>query len=220
MKPRPKAKPEEPSEEWLVTYADAITLLMAFFVMMLHFKDYDAGAREQAVAAIKESIGSKEASQTPLFTLLNNVNSIIESSGIPADDVEVTFDKEGVVLEFDSEGFFDAGSAALRPTAKKVLAQITEEMKTPTYEHYFLEVEGHTDDAPISTAQFPSNWELSTARAAAVVREFVALEVAGGRLKAAGYADTRPKVPNRDMFNEPIPENRIQNRRVTLRLHP
>lgn len=73
---------------------------------------------------------------------------------------------------------------------------------------------------PINSAQFPSNWELSAARASSVVRYFIELGIKPSRLKAAGYADTKPKVPNKDIFNEGIPENRAQNRRVGLRLHP
>lgn len=220
MKPRPKAPPVEVSEDWLVTYADAITLLLAFFVMIITFKDYDAGAREKALAAIKENLGKHENVETPMFTLLNNLNSILDGADIPKEQFNVTFDKDGVVIEFASEAFFASGSADLRPVAKSILAQVTEEMKGSAYEHYFIDVEGHTDDVPINVPRFPSNWELSASRAASVVRHFIELEVVPARLKAAGYADTKPKVPNKDMFNEPIPENRSQNRRVGLRLHP
>src|SRR3546814_3171177 len=95
-------------------------------------------------------------------------------------------------------------------------------MATPTYELYFIDVEGHTDDVPIKTERFPSNWELSTARAAGVVRYFIELGLVPERLKASGYADVKPKLPNRDLYGEGIPENRAATRRIerkSTRLH-
>jgi chemotaxis protein MotB len=212
--------PQEESEDWLVTYADAITLLMAFFVMLLTFKEYDAGQREAAVKAIKENLGQQEVLETPLFSLMNNLNSIMDGGNIPPGDFEVSFDKDGVVMEFSSKAFFKSGSAALKKEAKEILAEVAGEMKSPHYELYSIEIEGHTDDVPIRSKRFPSNWELSASRAASVVRFFIKQELEPTRLKAAGYADTRPKVPHLDMFNEPIPENRAKNRRVGIRLHP
>lgn len=220
MRPRPKQASEEVSEEWLVTYADAITLLLAFFVMIITFKDYDAGERETAMAAIKENLGSQQNVATPMFSLMNNLNSILDGADIQRDQFEVGFDQDGVVLEFASKAFFASGRAELLPEAKAILGEVVEEMQGPTYEAYFIDVEGHTDDVPISSARFPSNWELSSGRAASVVRYFIELGVKPSRLKAAGYADTKPKVPNKDIFDEGIPENRAQNRRVGLRLHP
>lgn len=220
MRPRAKQEATEVSEDWLVTYADAITLLLAFFVMIITFKDYDAGEREAAMAAIKENLGQQENVATPMFSLMNNLNSILDGAQIQQDQYEVGFDQDGVVLEFSSKAFFASGRASLLPEAKAILGGVVEEMEEPTYEGYFIDVEGHTDDVPINSARFPSNWELSAARASSVVRYFIELGIKPTRLKAAGYADTKPKVPNKDMFDEGIPENRAQNRRVGLRLHP
>ncbi len=220
MRPRVKQESEEVSEDWLVTYADAITLLLAFFVMIITFKDYDAGEREAAMAAIKENLGQQENIATPMFSLMNNLNSILDGAQIQQDQYEVGFDQDGVVLEFSSKAFFASGRATLLPEAKAILGGVVEEMEGPTYEAYFIDVEGHTDDVPINSARFPSNWELSASRASSVVRYFIELGVKPTRLKAAGYADTKPKVPNKDIFDEGIPENRAQNRRVGLRLHP
>tara|TARA_Y100000588_G_scaffold203789_1_gene217608 strand:- start:337 stop:639 length:303 start_codon:yes stop_codon:yes gene_type:complete len=100
------------------------------------------------------------------------------------------------------------------------LLEIAYELSQSPYDLYFVDVEGHTDDAPINTPRFPSNWELSTARATGVVRFLISADVQPERLKAVGYADVRPKFPNRDLFGEPIPENRKKNRRISIRLHP
>jgi chemotaxis protein MotB len=177
MKPQRKQEAGEASEDWLVTYADAITLLLAFFVMILTLKDYDAGAREQAVAAIKENLGQQENVATPMFSLMNNLNSILEGGEIQRDQYEVGFDNEGVVLELSSKAFFASGRAILLPKAKMILEGVVEEMEGPTYEAYFIDIEGHTDDVPINSARFPSNWELSASRASSVVRYFIELGV-------------------------------------------
>jgi chemotaxis protein MotB len=83
---------------------------------------------------------------------------------------------------------------------------------------YMITVEGHTDDMPIGTGQFPSNWELSTARASAVVRYLINNGIPAAKLRAVGYAQVMPKVPNRDVTGRPIPENQAQNRRVVIKL--
>ncbi len=220
MKPRPKQPPTPPDEDWLVTYADAITLLLAFFVMIITFKEFDAATREEALAAIKENLGGRQTVERPIFALMNGLNSILDGGQINPEDAEISFDEKGVVIDFASKSFFKSGSADLLPEAKLVLDEIAQQMQEPIYELYFIEVDGHTDDVPISTPRFPSNWELSAARAASVVRYFIEVGIKPERLKAAGYADTRPKAPNRDMFGEPIPENRALNRRVTIRLYP
>ena len=86
------------------------------------------------------------------------------------------------------------------------------------YKSYQVTVEGHTDDSPISTLQFPSNWELSTARAAAVVHCLLQQGILAQRLRAAGYADTFPVALNRDAHGQAIPENQARNRRVVIKL--
>ncbi|MBT5495043.1 MAG: hypothetical protein HOK54_04810 [Alphaproteobacteria bacterium] len=128
MRPRPKQGSSEVSEDWLVTYADAITLLLAFFVMIITFKDYDAGEREAAVAAIKENLGQQESVATPMFSLMNNLNSILDGGQIQPEQFEVGFDQDGVVIEFASKAFFASGRASLLPEAKEILAGVVEEM--------------------------------------------------------------------------------------------
>jgi chemotaxis protein MotB len=83
-----------------------------------------------------------------------------------------------------------------------------------------MDVQGHTDDSPINTPQFPSNWELSAARASAVVRYFAEKGIATERMRATGFADTIPKVPNRDPQGNPIRVNQEENRRITIRVFP
>jgi chemotaxis protein MotB len=121
-------------------------------------------------------------------------------------------------LEMNSATFFDSGSATLSKAGETVLQEVTVELKLDMFRDYQITVEGHTDDTPIHTSQFPSNWELSTARAAAVVHFFLEQGIPARKLRAAGYADTFPKAPNRDANGNAIPENQSQNRRVVIRL--
>ena len=121
-------------------------------------------------------------------------------------------------LEMNSAAFFDSGSASLSKGGEAILGNVTAQLKSDAYNGYQITVEGHTDDSPISTAQFPSNWELSTARASAVVHFLLDQGIPAQKLRAAGYADTFPKVPNRDARGTAIPDNQAQNRRVVITL--
>lgn len=121
-------------------------------------------------------------------------------------------------VNMSSATFFPSGSATISGAGQAVLADVAQRLKSDELRDYLITVEGHTDDAPISTAQFPSNWELSTARASAVVHYFLEQGIPATKLRAAGYADTFPKSPNRDAFGHPIPENQAQNRRVVIKL--
>jgi chemotaxis protein MotB len=194
---------------------------MAFFVMLVSFSKVELPLFEQVQAGIKEELGGQIDSDKPIFSLHSKVQQIIEDTDdIPPEAVDVGFDDEGVVIDFASGSFFEPGSAMLTEPAKLVLGKVKRELEVPPYDLFFVDVEGHTDDVPIETDRFPSNWELSASRAAAVVRHFIERGMEPNRLKAAGYADTKPKVPNRDIMEEPIPENRAKNRRVSVRLHP
>jgi chemotaxis protein MotB len=121
-------------------------------------------------------------------------------------------------LQVSSATFFASGSATLSGAGKTILRDVATTLKVPAFAGFHISIEGHTDDTPISTAQFQSNWELSTARAAAVVRFFLEQGLPPERLTAAGYADTFPIAPNRNADGSVIPENQGQNRRVVIRL--
>lgn len=221
-------------DDWLVTYADMITLLLCFFILFLSLsiaavKKEEAAKRAQVQTAQTEMMimpqepalpsaarDEPEIAQTEIV-LLPEMRVEERLAVPPAPAVEEKGDRL-TTLEMDSAAFFDSGSARLNPAGREILRGVAEKIKSETYRDYQVAVEGHTDDTPIDTAQFPSNWELSTARAASVVRCFLEEGVSAQRLRAAGYADTFPKVPNRGAEGVPIPENRAQNRRVVIKL--
>lgn len=212
-------------EDWLVTYADAITLLMAFFVMLVSFSKIDLVRFEEVQAGIKGEVGNQEQEEAkevlPIFKMHSKVQAIVDTtSELPPGDVQVGFDDEGIVIDFVVASFFKPQSVEMTDQAKLILRQIRYELQDPPYDLYFVDVEGHTDDVPVSTPEFPSNWELSALQAASVVRYLIEEGMDPERMQAAGYADTRPKLRAMDIAGEPIPENRRQNRRIAIRLHP
>lgn len=209
---------DEVKEDWLVTYADAITLLMAFFVMLLTFTEYDIPAFEEAAAAIAKAVGDRDET-TPTSELQIILQDVVYN--MEADQVvTVSKDNKGLVIELASNAFFVPGSADLRPQAVPVLQKMAQSIAAPRYDFYLIQAEGHTDDDPISTERYPSNWELSSNRASAIVRYMASEGISPFRMKAAGFADTRPKVPNRNPDGTAIRENQAVNRRVNVRVFP
>ena len=213
---------DDETDAWLTTYADAVTLLMAFFVMLASFSKIDIPIYEKVKAGIMNELGKKgeqDKEQTPTTQLKVDLQSVVFT--LEADKaVAVGTDSRGIELELNSSAFFKPGSADIREEAVPILQNMAQTLMAPRYEAFSVDVEGHTDDDPISTTKFPSNWELSAGRAAAVVRYFVTQGMAADKMKASGYAETRSKVPNRTADGAPIPENQAANRRVIVHVAP
>ena len=204
----------EDEDGWMVTFTDAITLLLAFFVMMLTFTEFDIPAFEEAAKAITNEVGYKDELTTTEELKIEVEDVVFE---MEADQVvKVGKDKRGIVIELASRSFFKPGSAELRETAAPVLENITLMLAAKKYACFNIQVRGHTDDEPIRTLQFPTNWELSSARAARIVRYFIDRKLDEFRFQAIGLAATQPKVPNRDIDGRPIRQNQATNRRVNL----
>ena len=208
---------EEDKEEWMATYADAITLLMAFFVLFFSFSKVDEEKFDSVAEGLNKNMASQER-RSERKELEKELAEIIIQEG--ADEVaKVGTDADGsITLELGGGAFFKPGGAELADQAIPVLTSIYEELASPIYQSFNISVEGHTDDDPINSPFFPSNWELSAARASTVVRFMVTNGIKKTRLKAIGMSDTQPKVPNRDEDGTPIKENMIENRRVMLRI--
>lgn len=215
------ANPEEEQEEaedWLVTYADAITLLMAFFVMLVSFSKIDLPMFEQVMAGISNEIGLGK-NKSPIEMLQTSImDQVLAMQANEVVNVEV--DDDGVVIELASGAFFKPGSAELRPEAIPVIDSLFDMINVPEYLYYAVGIEGHTDDEPISTPLYPSNWELAGGRSARIVRHFIDKGMHPKRTYAISFGDTRPKYPNRDKDGNPIPKNQAKNRRVAMRVYP
>ena len=207
----------EDEDEWMTTYADAITLLLAFFVLLVTFSEIDLPRFEAVKAGIAQQLGQRSIVR-PASQLRAELLTTVDSLGM-ADAVRVDTSRRGIELELAANAFYQPGAAEVRPEARAVVDEIAGTLLAPRYARFRVSVEGHTDDNPISTPQFPSNWELSASRATNIVRLLVDSGVPAHRLQAVGFGDTQPKVPNRDIAGVAIAENQALNRRMIVRIH-
>lgn len=207
---------EPPSEDWLVTFADLSTLLLIFFVVMYAIAGMNSDQLERISEALKEQgFSTSTAREDPFEDLVLELQVSLGASGY--DKFLYVETKPGKVeIEMASTSFFVPGGAGFKREALFVLERVAEQLKPFVAQGMQVKVEGHTDDVPIQTAQFPSNWELSTARASNVVRFLIARGIPKEALMAVGYAETRPKLANRDETGRPIAANQALNRRVVI----
>lgn len=227
-----KHEEHENHERWLVSYADFITLLFAFFVVMYSVSSVNVGKYRTVSESIKAALNpvvsppsspsafslnaNKPALTAPnapgsrevVIRRLRNLAQVINRSP-QMSRVKIVEKVNGdIVITIPDQVLFNSGEAAVRPEALRFL----EGLGTAILElNRHTRVEGHTDNVPIRTAQFPSNWELSAARAVMVVRVLSELYgVPADHLAAVGLADTRPVTANSDA------EQRAKNRRVEV----
>jgi chemotaxis protein MotB len=182
---------------WLYSYADLVTQLLLFAILML-VAAFATQAAAPASAARRE--------RDPLAALVDDLQRVVARTDL-ARLVAVDRGADRVVIRIKSVLLFPEGQAALTPRARRVLDEVAAVLRPIPNA---LRVEGHTDDVPIASAQFPSNWELSTARAISVVRELEPRGIAATRLAAGGYGEHHPLVPN------DTAEQRALNRRVEI----
>ena len=243
----------ENSERWLLTYADMITLLVAFFIMLYAMSVMNQQKFQQLAISVRSGFGGSLTSGAPTIIAqgggIEGTPSIVSNSrqdlphsgpqfpdpsraGAQAADrkrldrvfeimqafikknglekqMQVDQDERGVIVTLLTDKMlFDAGQADLRPQEMGPLAKVAQVLDSVPDNS--VRVEGHTDDLPIHTVRFPSNWELSVTRATTVLRFFAGHGVAARRLEAAGYADQRPLAPNTSALG------RARNRRVAI----
>ncbi|MGI4720210.1 MAG: flagellar motor protein MotD [Janthinobacterium lividum] len=224
----------EHHERWLISYADFITLLFAFFVVMYAISIVNEGKYAVLSEALGDAFGGRGAAPQvntnvePVLPLSHIVNrKRLEAARrerermetlakdltatlmplVKSGQVRVTQNARGISVELNASVLFDQGQAVLQPDAREVLGEVAGLLENDPHR---IEVEGHTDDLPITNAQFASNWELSAVRAASVVRLFIEQGVRDVRLSAIGHGATRPVAPN------DTPQNQARNRRVAV----
>jgi chemotaxis protein MotB len=231
------------ADRWLVSYADFITLLFAFFVVMYALSSVNEGKyrvmsdalfsafRNQRPAALpgpetsaapsraspassfvrpavrgtpaNPAVAQREARLRTLAQRLGDALAPLVQSG----QVRLTQTAAGLAVEINASVLFAPAQATLRPDSVEALSTVARMLADVDNA---IEVQGHSDNVPMASAQYPSNWELASARASSVVRIFIDGGIAPGRLIASGYADNRP-VDATD-----TPEGRARNRRVTV----
>lgn len=208
----------ENDEDWMTTFADMVTLLLAFFVMLAAISKVDVVLFEQVKAGMAKGIGKRDV-DTPVEKMRKEMEEVVKSMKLE-EVVGIGTDSQGITLEFAASSFYEPGSAEIREEAIPILNRVAATINAERYTGFQVEVQGHTDNTPISTPLYPSNWELSAARATRVVRFFEEAGVLPSRMRAMGLADTAPKVPNTGPYGDPLPQNQEINRRVVVRIYP
>jgi chemotaxis protein MotB len=251
------AKPKPGVPAWVVTFADLMTLLMCFFVLLLAFSEMDVAKFKQLSGSMKYAFGVQaeveartipkgtsvvaqefspgKPEPTPLnvvnqFTIDSNLNSLdaLQEESPKAPDIEeqarrlrealraeiengsvaIATEDRKIIIHILENASFDSGLAEVRPDFLSVLTKIAGLIDETTG---MVMVSGHTDNIPISTSRFRSNWELSTSRAVSVAHELLkTARVKESRFVVTGHADTRPRADNLTA------ENRAKNRRVDI----
>lgn len=226
----PKCKPG--AAKWLLTYSDMVTLLLCFFVLLLAFANTDMVKFKEVLGSMKDAFGIQreimvlgkeggmklpikmesqpDAAEKEKDRLVNLLKTMMEEEGLNKHTF-ITKDSNGVrieIMEVVGDVMFGPGDTKILPAAERLFRKLIPMIQDTTYR---ITVQGHTDDIPISNSRFPSNWELSSARAGSVVRFFIQNgNVDDRRFSAVGCAHTKP------LFENDSPENRAKNRRVSI----
>ncbi len=218
------------ADRWLVSYADFITLLFAFFVVM-YALSLQGGKYQDLTKSFDQAIGK---SRPPASTNAQAANaSAVQTTAVPEVDemqliaeqlakrLSITFQQgaaqvrhlpQAIHIEFDAGILFAPAEASLSPVALSALRSVADVLQA--YPQHTVQVIGHTDTLDIRSLQYPSNWELSAARASSVVRLFVESGITGQRLVAIGRGATQPVASNASA------EGRLRNRRVEIQILP
>jgi len=209
---------EHSDSNWIISYADMMTLLCIFFIMLYSMSKQDTPLFEKMKKEVAEHFGTKY--EAPTAELGKFVNNVIIEAGV-AKDAMMSNDGMSVSVAFHSTMFFDSLSAEISPAGREIIEKIATRLYDYQVQHgkkYKIVVEGHTDSQPITGGQFASNWELSSGRATRVVRLFLDKKFDPQNLLAIGYADTQPVAPSRNADGTWNLENLSKNRRVVLRV--
>lgn len=229
---------EPPVEEglplWMATFADLVTLLLCFFVLLLSFAQQDANKFKTLAGSVKNAFGIQVKRQSANFAAFSPakfersdvklkkedqmiLGMLLEIKSYMLEDpslhkvATVTADNKGLILRIPVTNFFAPASATLKPGSEKLLDGAINILKQHTVN---MVVRGHTSNIVEGTNAYPTNWELSSARAAALLRAIMSRsELPASRLKAVGYADSRPLLPNT------TDENKKLNNRMEFYIH-
>lgn len=208
---------------WMDTYADTITLLLTFFILLYSISAVDSEKLKELAEALQNSLTGKqsvkelenlddikvdiEKDSNKYEDLAKKLNEIIEKNSL-TEVIKIREEDRGIVLQVDESILFDPGKAEIKEGSIDILNTISKIIEETDND---IVAEGHTDNVPIHTAKYKSNWELSTARAMNIVKYFIENKnISPTRLSVKGYGEYNPIAPN------DTPENRTKNRRVDI----
>ena len=227
-------------DRWLVSYADFITLIFAFFVVLYSTSQADIRKQNRVASSIDQAFnilgiftgkgkgannipvlppepvaGNEIAASHAIHEDLSHLRAQMElllAKQIAESTVKIHLDKEGLIISLREAGFYESGAATPETASLPVLEHIAQSLATEPYE---IRIEGHTDNIPIHNSQYQSNWELSSARASYLARYFVdRRDLPPSQLSTGGYAEYHPVADNNSS------EGRAQNRRVDIVVLP
>jgi chemotaxis protein MotB len=230
--PKKHVCPEhENAERYLLTYADMITLLLALFIVLYAMSIQDP-IKFQVVASSLQKAFNTAARSNISDTMISIGNVTNAFAGMTStgetvgeeltsyatqnelgDQISVTASKDAVVITLAGGMVFSSGSSEMRPEGRQTLEFISDRLKGLP-DRNTIRIEGHTDDVSPNTDKFPTNWFLSSARAASAANLLATTGIDRSRLQAVGLAETRPIAPNL------TPEGRAKNRRVEIWILP
>ena len=220
---------------WIVTFSDLMSLLLTFFILLFSFASIEEQKFKKLLESLRDAFGVQQVPEAGTREGLEMIKSDVEEQVMAVDElgglvqkemqeiqsqveefvmknrlqgkVEVRTGDRGAVIVISDVVIFPVGEAEFNPEAYPILEKMAELLKQFPYK---VRVEGHTDNVPIQTNRYPSNWELSTARAARIVRYFISKGIDPNRLSAEGFAHYRPIADNSTL------EGRAKNRRVEI----
>lgn len=215
-------EPHENHERWLLSYADFITLLMIFFVVLYSMSNVDKQKYKQLASGLSAAMGggkgvnvvsdngaSTDEQINPVDTNMvtmseeqklekvkGAIDKYLQENGL-SDSVVTSVEERGLVLSFKDSLFFDSGKSDVKAEQTKKLIEIGKMLNQPIISDSYIRVEGHTDNVPIKTNVYKSNWDLSVIRASNVAQILINQSgIKPERVSAAGYSEYRPKVDN------------------------
>jgi chemotaxis protein MotB len=221
---------------WIITFADMVTLLMVFFILLFAIGTVEQDKWRQIKESLREALGADAIEELGTRQGLDVIQTRVDEQTVHAVDevgamvnremediiseveefvfknklsgeVRVSSDERGAVITISDVVLFPPGSAEMTPKGRNTLSQVFDVLKQFNYN---VKVEGHTDNTPIHTLRYPSNWELSASRASEVAHMLIDDGYPPERLSVEGFAEFRPKVPNTSL------ENRAINRRIEV----
>jgi len=200
---------DEGLDVFYISFGDLMVILCVFFVMLLTMSKVDIGSFEKVKSVMTGS------TENTLVELAADLKEIVEGTpGIPGATVELA--KDGVRVDMDTGVLFAAGSAIIKNSALQSFEPLLQKIKATDY---FIDVEGHSDDMPFyryNEGEIESNWSLSGKRASSVILHLRSLRFSSKRLRAVGYAHTRPIIKVQGKAGEELEAARARNRRVSL----
>ncbi len=224
----PLSYKDDDDMSWLIPYVDVISLLLAFLILTLAMSTINKQKFDLLTSKL-----SKTTPPPSLDVLKESIDQMLRKQKLE-NTVVTSLDEDGLRAVFRGDGvLFDSGQADLTSGGRALIGQFMGLIGKALDAQHQIAIEGHTDDVPIHTARYDSNWELSSARATVVLKSFLAAGFDARRLSAQGFADTRPahalpkmnektaeKTTESEMRNDPrVAKARSENRRVVIRVY-